>query len=64
MSGARSDSVVITVCVVAWVAIYIASAQGLLHVSWMVSDGLLALLALMIAYRLWRMVRRRGRKRG
>jgi hypothetical protein len=61
MSDARIDTIVITAGLLAWVAIFVASWQGKLHVSGTASDGLLAVLAIMIAYRLWRMVRR-GRK--
>jgi hypothetical protein len=50
----------IAAALVAWVAIFWASAAGLLHVSWMVSDGLLALPGAGIAYCLWRLYRRRG----
>lgn len=64
MSGARSDFAIITAGLLAWVGIFWASAQGMLGVSWLVSDGLLALLAVMVLYRIWRMARRRERKDG
>jgi membrane protein implicated in regulation of membrane protease activity len=61
MSGARIDAVVIAGLFLAWIGVFVASSQGRLHVSGLASDGLLAVLAALIAYRLWRMVRRRGR---
>jgi hypothetical protein len=60
MSQARIDAMVIAGALLAWIGVFLASAQGLLHVSWMVSDGLLALLALVIAHRLWRVWRRKN----
>jgi ABC-type uncharacterized transport system permease subunit len=63
MSESRTDTIVIAGLLFAWIGIFAAAAQGKLHVSSLVSDGLLAVLALLIAYRLWRMVRRGGRKR-
>jgi len=63
MLQSRIDTTVIAGLLLAWIGIFAAAAQGKLHVSSLVSDGLLAVLALLIAWRLWRMVRRRGRKR-
>ena len=60
MPDARAEIPVIIAGLLAWAAIFLASAQGLLHVGWMVSDGLLALLAAFVAWRLWRLYRRRG----
>ena len=54
MSAGRFDAFLITGCILAWAGIFLASAHGMLHVSGKVSDGLLALLAIVIAYRLWR----------
>lgn len=54
MSAGRFDAILITGCILAWAGIFLAAAHGMLHVSSKVSDGLLALLALVIAYRLWR----------
>jgi membrane protein implicated in regulation of membrane protease activity len=56
------DAIVIAGGLLAWIGIFAAAAQGKLHFSGTVSDGLLALLALLIAWRLWRVVRRWGRK--
>ncbi len=61
MSAGRFDAILITGCILAWAGIFFASAHGMLHVSSKISDGLLALLALVIAYRLWRL---RSRKHG
>ncbi|MBA2587114.1 MAG: hypothetical protein H0U98_00645 [Alphaproteobacteria bacterium] len=61
MSESRSDTLVIAGGLLAWPSLFAASAQGKLHVSGMVSDGLLAVLAALIAYRLWRACRRGGR---
>jgi membrane protein implicated in regulation of membrane protease activity len=62
MSQARTDAIVITGLLLVWAGIFAAAAQGKLHVSGLVSDGLLALLAVVIAYRLWRVYRRWGHK--
>jgi len=61
MPDARIDTVVITAGLLAWVGIFVASSQGKLHVSGLVIDGVLAVLAIMIAYRLWRLYRRWSR---
>jgi membrane protein implicated in regulation of membrane protease activity len=63
MPAPRTESIVIAAGLLAWVGIFVASWQGKLGVSWVVSDGLLAFLAIVIAYRLWRVCRLRGRKR-
>ena len=63
MPGARIEILLIVTGLIAWAAIFVASAQGLLHVSWIVSDGLLALLAFGIGYCLWRFYCRRDQKR-
>jgi hypothetical protein len=55
MSAGRFDAILILGCILAGAGIFLTSAQGMLHVSGKVSDGLLALLALVIAYRLWRL---------
>jgi hypothetical protein len=60
MSGVRTEIILIAAGLMAWVAIFMASAQGLLHVGGMVSDGVLAILAAAIGYCLWRVWRRRG----
>lgn len=64
MPDTRFDTILITGALLAWVGIFVASAQGKLHVSGLVSDGLLAVLAVFIAYRLWRVCRRWSRKGG
>ena len=64
MSDARAELLLVALGILAWAAIFQASAQGLLHVSWIVSDGLLVLLALMIGYGLWRIWRRWARSHG
>lgn len=64
MPDARIDSIVIAGGIFLWIGIFVASAQGKLHVSGLVSDGLLAVLAVFIAYRLWRVYRRWSRKGG
>jgi membrane protein implicated in regulation of membrane protease activity len=63
MSDTRIDAIVIAGGLLAWIGIFVMSAQGKLHVSGTVSDGVLALLAILIAWRLWRVVRHRSRKR-
>jgi hypothetical protein len=60
MADSRVEIIVIAAGLVAWAAIFWASAGGLLPVSWIVSDGLLALLAAGIGYCFWRVYRRRG----
>jgi len=55
MSAGRFDAILIIGCILAGAGIFLASAHGVLHVSGKVSDGLLALLAIVIAYRLWRL---------
>ena len=55
MSAGRFDAILIIGCILAGAGIFLASARGMLHVSGKVSDGLLALLAIVIAYRLWRL---------
>ena len=62
MSDTRIDTLVIAGGLLLWVAIFVASWQGKLGVSGRVSDGLLVLVAGVIAYRFWRMYRRWGRK--
>ncbi len=62
MLEARIDAIVILGGLIAWAGIFAAAAQGKLHVSSLVSDGLLAVLALLIAYRLWRVYRRWSHK--
>ncbi len=62
MLEARIDAIVILGGLIAWAGIFVASSQGKLHVSSLVSDGLLAVLALLIAYRLWRVYRRWSHK--
>ena len=62
MSEARIDAIVILSGLIAWAGIFVASSQGKLHVSGLVSDGLLAVLALLIAVRFWRAYRRWSRK--
>ena len=61
MPDARTDILVIAAGLIAWIGLYTASAQGLLHISWVYSDGMLALLGVGIAYRLWRLIRRWSR---
>lgn len=63
MPAPRTESIVIAAGLLAWAGIFVASWQGKLGVSWVVSDGLLAFLAIVIAYRLWRVCRLWGRKR-
>jgi membrane protein implicated in regulation of membrane protease activity len=62
MSQARIDAVVIAGLIFVWIGIFVASSQGKSHVSGLASDGLLAVLAVLIAYRLWRVYRRWDRK--
>jgi hypothetical protein len=57
MPDIRFELALIAAGLIGWAAIYMASAQGMLHVSWMVSDGLLALLMAFIAWRAWRLYR-------
>jgi len=61
MSGARIDIVLIAGGLVAWIAVFAASWHGKLGVSGRVSDTILALLAAVILYGLWR-TWRRGRR--
>ncbi len=58
MSKTRLDGLVIMACLVAWIAVFVASAHGALGVSGKVSDGILAVLAVIAAHRLWRIYRR------
>ena len=44
MPAPRTESIVIAAGLLAWVGIFVASWQGKLGVSWVVSDGLLAFL--------------------
>jgi hypothetical protein len=62
MSDLRMDIAVIAGGLLAWIGIFVASAQGRLGVSGLVSDGLLLLVAALIAHRAWRLYRRRGGK--
>ena len=62
MSDTRIDIILITVGLLVWVGIFVASWQGKLGVSGLVSDGLLALVGIAVGYRFWRMVRRWSRK--
>ena len=64
MSGARIDAVIIAAGLLVWAGIFAASWQGTLGVSGKVSDGLLALVAALIAWRIWHAYRRRGRSDG
>ena len=54
MSAGRFAWVLIIGGILAWAGIFLASAHGLLHVSGKISDTVLALLAILIAYQLWR----------
>lgn len=58
MSEGRIDSLVIIGSILAGVGIFLAASQGMLPVSGKITDGVLALLAILIAHRLWRMHRR------
>ena len=62
MSNARVEIALILAGIVTWAAIFAASAQGLLHVSWIVSDGLLTVLGMGSVYGFWRLYRRWSRK--
>ena len=64
MSDFRFEIAVIAGVLLVWIGIFAASWQGKLGVSGTVSDGLLALLGVIILYRLWRLCRRLGRKGG
>jgi hypothetical protein len=61
MSDTRIDTILIAGGVIAWVAVFVASWHGKLGVSGRVSDTILALLAAVILYGLWRAWRRRSR---
>jgi hypothetical protein len=61
MPDARVEILLIVAGLIAWAGIFVASAQGLLHVGWMVSDSLLVLVAAGIGYCLWRIYRRWSR---
>jgi hypothetical protein len=62
MSGAGIEVVAITGEVLVWAVIFLASWQGKQAVGWIVSDGLLVLLAVIIGYRIWRLCRRGQQK--
>jgi membrane protein implicated in regulation of membrane protease activity len=60
MYGAYIEAIAITGGILVWIGVFVASWQGKLGVSWVISDGFLAFLAVMVAYRLWRICCRRG----
>jgi hypothetical protein len=61
MADSRIEMLMVVLGLVAWIGIFAASWQGKLGVSGTVSDGLLAILGALIAYRLWRLYRGAGR---
>jgi hypothetical protein len=62
MSDVRIEILAIAAGLIVWIGIFVASWHGKLGVSGLVSDGLLAFLALVIAYRSWRLYRHWVRK--
>jgi uncharacterized membrane protein YeaQ/YmgE (transglycosylase-associated protein family) len=60
MPDARIDIVLIAGGIAAWIAVFVASAQGKMGVSNRVSDTLLALIAALVGYGIWRAWRRRA----
>ena len=55
MAGARREIILVAAGILAWLGIFVASWQGALGVSGTISDSLLVFLAVVIAYRLWRL---------
>ncbi len=63
MPDTRIDAVVIAGGILLWIGIFVASWHGMLGVSGRVTDTVLASLAFLIGYRIWR-VCRGSRRRG
>ena len=64
MSEGRVDKLVIIGSILAGAGIFLAASQGQLPVSGKITDGVLALLAVLVAHRLWHIHCRRSRADG
>ena len=60
VAHARIDIVLIAGGIAAWIAVFVTSAKGKMGVSDRVSDTLLAVIAAVVAYGIWRAWRRRA----